>query len=562
MSVRVPEANPYYRQLKSASYPFLSPMLLNELSIERTLTSLIELLAKQGRMSKTGSADVDQHLGRVEEMLLKEEWFSGFNPDDVESIDGWLRAEALRLNKKGKAKRGEVLDFAKPVTGAAYRLGLPSERSRLRNTHTLLYQSTVEAIKLRGFEPRQLRELVQNSAFGEGVSFGDGMPDRPIYDGATKIDILKLIFLRYLSLSEPVGTAKVNEGDSPGNSSDFPFSEIRINLGQTVDEVLTCFTDSSSPELTDAMITLTSLRLYQFPFVTLNSLRHMSPELANESKRDDQTENNEFRMFMDFTRDKNSAPSRLSAKSIQKHIQLLNQFFDELMFIKQLELCVRDVFDFKKELDSLRGLERLVFILQKKSDSLVNASATQRINSVQDSAVEAGDEETAAEISAMVQKYDSPLDVLTRIAIRANGTTALGGIRKWVWAILGLRTDRALPQALLSGSTKSSDSWRYEPTDLALISIIESCFANYPPELALYPPVGKKSSMTMKQLLSTLESKYGILVATPPKDFDSAETRIAARENFLAFQSRLRKLGYFQGLSDDFAAQTVERPNG
>lgn len=562
MTIKIPSKNFYYRQLKSASYQFLSPMLLNELNIERTLTSLIELLAKQGRMSKAGSGDVDAHVERVKVMISKDDWFTGFSPDDWQSIDGWLRAEALRLNKKGKAKRGEVIDFAKPVTGAAYRLGLPSERSRLRNTHTILYQASVEAIMSRGWESKHLRELVQGSAFGEGVSFGEGMPDRPVYDGATEIDILKLIFLRYLSLSEPVASTKVLDEKGQSALNDFPFSEIRLELGQTVDEVLTCFTDSSSPELTDAMITLTSLRLYQLPFKTLSALKSLKLQIEENLESPLALHPEGFQMFMDFGREKNSASAKLSVRHVQQHIQLLNQFFDEMIYIKQLEFCIRDVFDLKKELDTLSGIKRLDFILRNKNDGRVHAAATQRINSLQESASEEGDDETGSEISSMVQRYESPLEVLSRIAIRANSSNALGGIRKWIWAILGLRTDTSLPQALLSGSTKSSSRWSYEPTDLALISLVESCFANYPPEISLYPPVGKRRSMTMKELLSTLEQKYGILVASPPKEFDSAETRIAARENFLAFQSRLRKLGYFQGLSDDFVAQIVERPNG
>ena len=61
-------------------------------------------------------------------------------------------------------------------------------------------------------------------------------------------------------------------------------------------------------------------------------------------------------------------------------------------------------------------------------------------------------------------------------------------------------------------------------------------------------------------MLRRLHDRFGILIDRPPADFDSADARAGAAENLSAFTQRLKLLGCFQGLSDDFSAQFVTRP--
>jgi hypothetical protein len=66
--------------------------------------------------------------------------------------------------------------------------------------------------------------------------------------------------------------------------------------------------------------------------------------------------------------------------------------------------------------------------------------------------------------------------------------------------------------------------------------------------------------MPISELLDTLRDRFGILIDHPPGTLDSADNRAAAAENFEAFKRRLRLLGCFDGLSDDFSAQYVRNP--
>ena len=66
--------------------------------------------------------------------------------------------------------------------------------------------------------------------------------------------------------------------------------------------------------------------------------------------------------------------------------------------------------------------------------------------------------------------------------------------------------------------------------------------------------------MPIAKLLEILRDRFGILIDQPPASLNSADNRAAAAANLEAFKRRLRLLGCFDGLSDDFSAQYVRNP--
>jgi 16S rRNA G1207 methylase RsmC len=57
-----------------------------------------------------------------------------------------------------------------------------------------------------------------------------------------------------------------------------------------------------------------------------------------------------------------------------------------------------------------------------------------------------------------------------------------------------------------------------------------------------------------------MEKRYGVLIDKPPANETSAEAVEAARRNLEAIKVRLRQIGVFENLSDDFDAQYIQRP--
>jgi hypothetical protein len=69
-----------------------------------------------------------------------------------------------------------------------------------------------------------------------------------------------------------------------------------------------------------------------------------------------------------------------------------------------------------------------------------------------------------------------------------------------------------------------------------------------------------RREMMLRDVLNQFKSRFGLLIDQPPPEFDTVAARAAASDNLDAFKRRLKLLGVFDGLSDDFSAQVVLNP--
>jgi hypothetical protein len=142
-----------------------------------------------------------------------------------------------------------------------------------------------------------------------------------------------------------------------------------------------------------------------------------------------------------------------------------------------------------------------------------------------------------------------PIDQLTTLLIEGLATKSLQNQARWFWSTGGIKK----PYGFITGSTNSRRSWRYAPSDdllqaILLVSFTATNGTRYLPR------------MPIARLLEILRDRFGILIAQPPASLNSADNRAAAAANLEAFKRRLRLLGCFDGLSDDFSAQYVHNP--
>jgi hypothetical protein len=76
-------------------------------------------------------------------------------------------------------------------------------------------------------------------------------------------------------------------------------------------------------------------------------------------------------------------------------------------------------------------------------------------------------------------------------------------------------------------------------------------------------PVGEKreaaTRLPLRTFLNWLKDRFGILVNTAPFFDTSNEAMQAANVNFESLKTRLKQIGVFQDLSDDFQAQYLRR---
>jgi hypothetical protein len=116
------------------------------------------------------------------------------------------------------------------------------------------------------------------------------------------------------------------------------------------------------------------------------------------------------------------------------------------------------------------------------------------------------------------------------------------------------------PHGALKGTKKNRRSWRYEPSNDLLAVLVQLAAARLAPSNQLNDGGVILPEIRLVDFLAFLETRFGILIDRPPSQFSGAEYAAAARENLRAMLARLRQMGMFNDLSDDFTVQRLRPP--
>jgi hypothetical protein len=150
---------------------------------------------------------------------------------------------------------------------------------------------------------------------------------------------------------------------------------------------------------------------------------------------------------------------------------------------------------------------------------------------------------------------ENNLQALVTLLVADHGAVALAGYRKWLYSTGGLTSSsERRDYALLEGTMSRTSTWKYSMNDSVLTTLINLCF------LDDHGRLPKNRDLEMGVLLKRLRERFGVLVSSPPSYANDSDAHVASVENYEAFTRTLKLLGYFKGLSDDFSAQYVTRP--
>ena len=204
-----------------------------------------------------------------------------------------------------------------------------------------------------------------------------------------------------------------------------------------------------------------------------------------------------------------------------------------------------------EEITSLPMTDRLVAMLRERENPRVEAYAVDLMQSIEEETKQnpSGTDDDLDYIAAVMDSDLSAIDQLTSLLLEGLATKNLTNQARWFWSTGGIKK----PYGLITGALNSRRSWRYAPSDDLMQAILLVCFT---------ADGGKRRRprIPIADLLTILRDRFGILVDQPPAALDSADNRAAAGMNLEAFKRRLRLLGCFDGLSDDFSAQYVRNP--
>ena len=529
MSFAIPKT---LKTLNSLITESVLPVELNDTDVDRMVTSIMELVVKQGRRSSS-KTDLKAH-DRYLDSLQVNESMHGFEGEDGRRIlDGWLRASVLHFERAGLRRSESKMGFLQPLTIASYRSGLPKLTSRHRRADQLAYRSMLRHAESTGAgNPRAHVAKIFKETFGAGVELGQFPHTEPAYDGVTQVDITTLLSLRFLESFETNKNVK-----ELVLSTTTPVPWASDPLGADLVDFLTHFGPAMPVgESFLHLSALLSLRLFQLPLVSGRAVRGL---LEGDVEPPD---GNPSDLYCDFVGRRGSESDELSRACVRRDLQLMATFFADRLLLRSVGQAVELLPQLRPA--AADGWEYLVELGRLTSTPEVEMALGMQIQAI---SAELGedDREYLRELREARLSNSEQLATLLVEGLRKRG---LENQIKWFWSTGGINK----PYGVLAGTLKARTTWRYAPTDECLTALLCMSFLDGPSRV--------RREMPVQELLRVLRRRFGLLIDVPPAEFDSADARSGAAENLTAFTRRLQLLGCYEGLSDDFDAQVVKLP--
>ena len=156
-------------------------------------------------------------------------------------------------------------------------------------------------------------------------------------------------------------------------------------------------------------------------------------------------------------------------------------------------------------------------------------------------------------LDALVATAETDVDRVVHLLTVALQREGLGNYAKWFSGSGGLTK----PHGLLQGTTGSRQGWRYAPSNDLLAVLVQLAAAR---ETTAGEADATPQPIRLQDFLAFLETRFGLIVDRPPAPFVGADYAAAARDNLRAMLDRLRQMGIFRDLSDDFTVQRLQPP--
>lgn len=260
-------------------------------------------------------------------------------------------------------------------------------------------------------------------------------------------------------------------------------------------------------------------------------------------------------LYVDFTRDRSGPSDEMARDCVERDLEELRMSLESLLFLRTMDRYVELQPKHQSGLEHLTTPEYLQRLVQLRLDPGVEARAEAEIESVKfetNAACQGAAEEE--EVTAFFAEHArrssvSSLDKALELIVAAQEKKAVRSYVSWFWSVGGLRQQ----SGVLAGNVRGRRSWRYMMSDELLAVLVQLALLDDP--AGRLETVAPRGRLRFSEFLAFLHERFGILVDSPPKSFDSPTFRAGAGQNVEALKRRLRQMGFFEALSDDFNAQ-------
>jgi DNA-directed RNA polymerase subunit F len=531
---------------------YVMPILFNDTDLNRMFAVLFERCVKKGSVNPprnkkdfTEDGDLNLELSLIPK-LSKNPKMQGFDtPDGHEILLHWIRTSIIEFTTEGKTGKGEQIDYMRFLNIAGYRSGLPKSenRSSTRNIDTTIFRSLVSYVKgLPDCEKplQEIHEKVTRTSLAQGVDFEPAKQpwEKPVFNEVDLIDINTLLQLRLLEHFEvkAIRAVKPANANSPDLDIDsLPFNKPLVDLAKDFFHITCSFAEVSAPELLSMYKSIFVLRLYRLPILLAMNLQAVSDGI--------QLKDNSHQMFFDFTRSKNSSAYKLANESVLTDISRSSSIIRHFVTLNEARNMVLKNKSREGELLKRTPDEQVAYLYEFSKSELASDKASEVVAEMQKIHEEAGPEGEESLEAIRELENENGFEHLISLILLDVQKGGLDGVRKWLSTVGGLREAvSANSVAILAGESRAVSTWHYSMSDSVLNTLMYLCFLNENGSII------DRSEIALSDVLGKLRDRYGILINEPPAGFDSPEHHAAADENFSAFKSRIKQLGWFAGL--------------
>lgn len=551
------------KALRGYAFDRLIGVEFNDFDVERLLPSLFYITVTRGRqVAKRVNSEKD--LGKYVEALSHHERMRGFDTEAGRRLlDRWVRSSVVQMGRLGRSRREEQIEYIQPLTLLTYKSGFPAKISRQRRVHQFLYALFLRALERDNPEqkPEVLLGALMASAFGQGVTIGEAPKYDGRYTGSETVDIHTLLCLNFLDSLQPCPAAN-KEGGKADPTLPAIGNQLAVDL---LSFLAVCHREMPMLSLTRGLMALINCWL----FVYTLKLAYATNQLVATGQLPPAMTNMESptapEIFLDLTGERGGASDRLAQVCVETHLEELRVFYHSIMLLRTLDRFLDALPPQAANPRALREQATPLYfqsLINLRGNIHVEARALADIQTIRTETLNAaGGPDEANEISAEFDRLiasvgsSGSLGTLVRLLADAQESNGVSAIIAWYWNTGGLRK----PYGLLSGNLRGNRRWRYVMGDDLLAVLVRLSLIETPDGRVDHPKA--RSRIALSEFLAFLERRFGFLIDRPPTSLDSAATREAARENLDALKRRLRLMGLFEALSDDFNAQFLRFPD-
>lgn len=546
-------------ELRGAYFPRATMLELNDFDTDLLLPSFFFRVLSEGK-GRARRVNDPTLISDYVKQLANHPDLDGFSGTEGERLlNRFVRTSLARTGRVGRGKREEQILSIVPFSVLSHKTGLPSEGSRQRNVDTFLY----EVLRERSGSDMQLRQFV-SQVFGEGVSLGRLPELGGSYDGKTELDTLTRLSLAFLD-----GFRSTPVGRSIGRKQTEACAGLFKALGLDIQHYLYAYHESMpSQALTYHSLGLINFELFVYTLKLahgLNTLIGNSSELPPAMR--DPAASSPPDIYVDFTGDPGGLSQRMAAACVRRDLEAYAQLLDSVILLKLLDRYVqllrknvRVSAYIETEIDGAGGssAKYLRLLLEMADDANVVVNIDAMAQTDEDAIRQANLSDSADGADANLDWLDdllpqelklTPVRRVARLLVESQRRN-VHNYARWFWGTGGLLK----PNGILAGTLKGRRAWRYQPSNDLLAVLVQ--LAAIQPEDGTGQNVGPHS-VGLREFLEFLHVRFGLLVDRPPAPFEGAEAVAASRDNLRAMLRRLRQMGIFRDLSDDFTVQAL-----